>query len=153
MDIAAYLQRKNIPFQLVHHSPAFTAQELAASEHVPGNRVAKTVVVKVDGDFKLLVLPASFNVRLDRLREALEAEEVSLADESELSELFPDCELGAMPPMGREYDIDVIADEHLAESDEIIFQSGRHDEAVRIRWRDFERLENPRLASFAEHLH
>ena len=153
MDLPDYLQRKRIPFQLVHHSPAFTAQELAASEHVPGNRVAKTVVVKVDGEFKLLVLPASFNVRMDRLREALRADEVELANENELSELFPDCELGAMPPMGQEYNLEVIADEHLTQTDEIVFQSGRHDEAVRMRWSDYQSLERPRIASFAEHLH
>ncbi len=153
MDLSAYLRRKRIPFQTIHHSPAFTAQELAASEHVSGDQVAKTVVVKVDGEFRLLVLPASYVVRMDRLRESLEAEQVELADEEELAQLFPDCELGAMPPMGREYNLETIADEHLSDAEEIIFQSGRHDEAVRMRWSDFERLEQPQLANFAEHLH
>ena len=153
MDVRTMLKQQEVPFETLKHKPTFTAQELAATEHVPGDEVAKVVVVKAGERFCMLVLPASYNVKMDRVRKVVGEKKCRLATEDEMSELFPDCELGAMPPFGKEYGLDVYVDQHLAEDDEIVFESGHHDEAVRITWADYQRIEQPKTADFAEHLH
>jgi Ala-tRNA(Pro) deacylase len=153
MNVQTFLQQKRIAFAALKHAPTFTAQELAATEHVTGNRVAKVVVATAGGKFYMLVLPASHNVRFDRLARVLGHKDCRLATEEELGKLFPDCEVGAMPPFGREYGLETYADTHLAEGEEIIFESGHHDEAVKMKWSDYEALEKPKVAEFAEHLH
>lgn len=153
MDIRTFLKEKKIPFQTMKHPPTFTAQELAAAEHVTGDKVAKVVVVRAGEEFAMLVLPASYNVRFDRLKKVLGKKDCRLATEEEMSGAFPDCELGAMPPFGREYDMAVYVDQHLAEDDEIVFESGHHDEAVKMKWADYQKVEKPKVADFAEHLH
>ena len=152
MDVRSFLKEKSVPFEAMKHKPAFTAQELAATEHVAGDQVAKVVVVKAGKTFSMLVLPASYSVRFDRLKKVV-GKKCRLATEEEISALFADCELGAMPPFGREYDMDVYVDEHLAEDDEIVFEAGHHDEALRMKWADYEKIEQPQVADFAEHLH
>lgn len=153
MDIGAMLKKKNIPFETTSHRPTFTAQELAAAEHVSGDHVAKVVIISAGGDRAMLVLPASYQVRMEKVKQAIGKSDCRLATEQELSENFPDCELGAMPPFGREYGMEVYADRHLADSGELLFESGHHDEAIRMKWADYERLEQPRIVDFAEHLH
>lgn len=153
MNLIEMLEKKNVPFETHRHSPSFTAQELAAAEHVSGEQVAKVVVVWADGRFCMLVLPAAYNVRFDRLKDVLDCQECRLATEEELSDLFPDCELGAMPPFGREYGLETWVDSHLADDEMIVFESGHHDEAVRVKWADYQRLEQPEIADFAQHLH
>lgn len=152
MDIVTLLKKEKVPFEIVKHRPTFTAQELAAVEHTSGDRVAKVVVVKDKGGFRMLVLPASYSIRFDRVNELLGTKDARLATEEEMSELFSDCELGAMPPFGRQYALEVYADQHLAEGRDIIFEAGHHDEAIRMKWSDYEKLERPKIVDFASHL-
>ena len=153
MNLATFLQDKKVPYETLRHPPAFTAQELAAAEHVTGNRVAKVVVATAGEKFYMLVLPASYNVRFDRLARVLGSKDCRLATEDELTKLFPDCELGAMPPFGRQYGLETLVDTHLAECPDIVFEAGHHDESIKMRWPDYEALEKPRVVEFAEHLH
>jgi Ala-tRNA(Pro) deacylase len=143
-----YLREHQIPFQEQQHSRAFTAQDVAASEHVPGKTVAKVVIVFADGKMVMLVLPAPYRVDFTRAGAALGAKQVRLAGEAELGAAFPDCEVGAMPPFGNLYHLPVYVDKHLAEDESIIFPVGTHTETMRLKYADFERLVNPTVAEF-----
>lgn len=140
-----YLEDHNKKYVVVKHSTAFTAQEVAASAHIPGKDMAKTVIVKVDGDMKMVVLPSTHNVDFDSIKEALGAEEAELATEQEFEELFPECELGAMPPFGNFYDMDTLVAESLTEDEEIAFNAGTHKELVKMNYSDFEELVQPKI--------
>lgn len=154
MSVAArlksFLDEKGIKYTLLTHSPAYTAQESAATLHVPGKELAKSVVVKCDGKLALAVLPASYRVNAKLLAEAAGAKKVELAGENEFSTTFPDCELGAMPPFGNLYGLPVYVDEVLAQDEEIVFNAGTHRDAVRMRYQDFAQLVTPGMARFAE---
>jgi Ala-tRNA(Pro) deacylase len=145
-----FLDEHGTKYVFVRHSPAFTAQEIAASAHIPGKELAKTVVVKLDGDLALAVLPASFRVDFDLLRATCGARDVELADESEFRDRFPGCELGAMPPFGHLYGMETFVADALAEDEEIAFNAGSHTELIRMRFADFARLARPRVLRFAE---
>jgi Ala-tRNA(Pro) deacylase len=133
----------------VSHSPAFTAQQIAASAHIPGKELAKTVIVKLDGKMAMAVLPASEQIDFDRLKEATGADSVELAGENEFKGLFPNCEVGAMPPFGNLYDMDVLVESHLKDDEEIAFNAGSHTELVRLPYQDYEQLVHPRVAEFS----
>ncbi|MCL6567178.1 MAG: YbaK/EbsC family protein [Acidobacteriia bacterium] len=143
------LDKNKVRYTTMTHSPAYTAQAAAATLHVPGKELAKTVVVKAGEEMVLAVLPASYHVNLKKLGEIL-GKPVRLATEDEFAGLFPDCELGAMPPFGVLYGLPVVADKVLAEDEEIVFNAGTHRDAIRMRFEDFEKLAKPQLASFAE---
>lgn len=143
-----FLDSNKVKYVAVSHSPAYTAQEIAASAHVPGKQLAKTVMVKIDGKMAMAVLPASYRVDFDRLKATAGASEVSLASEGEFRALFPECEVGAMPPFGNLYDVAVYADESLAGDEEILFNAGSHKELVRMAYKDFESLVKPSVAAF-----
>lgn len=138
-----FLDEEDVKYVTIRHSPAFTAQEIAASAHVPGQELAKTVIVRLGGDLAMVVLPATDQVDLERLREVSGSERVELASEDEFEERFPDCETGAMPPFGNLYDMDVYVAEHLAEDDEIAFNAGTHTELIRMSFEDFRELVRP----------
>ena len=138
-----FLDRENVKYVTIGHSPAFTAQEIAERAHIPGRELAKTVMVKIDGELAMIVVPASDHVKLAHLKEALGADEVELAGEYEFKERFPDCETGAMPPFGNLYDMKVFVSAPLREDDEIAFNAGSHSELIRMSYADFERLVNP----------
>ncbi len=144
-----YLATNGVNFESEHHRVAYTAQEVAAVEHVPGKRVAKVVMAVVDGAMTMLVLPAASRVSLEKLKTALGAADARLAREEELAPLFPDCEVGAMPPFGNLYGIPVYVDRALAQAPEITFQAGTHTESMRIRYEDYQRLVQPQTADFA----
>ncbi len=144
-----FLDANNIKYMTISHSPAFTAQEIAASSHIPGKEIAKTVIVKVDDYFAMAVLPASHQVDLKALKEATRASTVRLATETEFMNLFPDCEVGAMPPFGNLYDMPVFADESLAEDEEIAFNACTHKQLVRLATDDFAYLVRPTVLKFA----
>jgi len=148
-SLTEYLDKHGVRYSVVTHSPAFTAQGVAALSHTPGRNLAKSVVVKLDGKMALVVLPASFQIDLDLLRKATKATLVELASEREFKDRFPECETGAMPPFGNLYGLDVIADEMLANDTEIAFNACSHRDLIRLPWRDFERLAEPKLARFA----
>lgn len=140
-----YLDEHNKKYVVVKHSTAFTAQEVAASAHIPGKDMAKTVMVKVDGNMKMVVLPSTHNVDFDAIKETLGADEVELASEEEFEELFPECELGAMPPFGNLYDMETLVAESLTEDEEIAFNAGTHKELVKMKYSDFEELAQPNI--------
>ena len=154
MSVAArlksFLDENGIKYTLLTHSPAYTAQEAAATLHVPGKELAKSVVIKCDGKLALAVLPASFRVNTKQLAEAAGAKKVELASENEFSATFADCELGAMPPFGNLYNLPVYVDELLAQDEEIVFNAGTHRDAARMLYQDFARLVAPQIARFAE---
>jgi Ala-tRNA(Pro) deacylase len=149
--LQAYLRQNQVPFQIQHHPLAYTAQEVAASEHIPGKMMAKVVVVFAAGQTVLLALPASYHVDVTQAAQALGAREVRLANETELAALFQDCEVGAMPPFGHLYDLPVYVDRALAEDEVIVFRAGTHTDTMRLTYADFARLVNPTVAEFAVH--
>jgi len=140
-----FLDHEKVRYVSIRHSPAYTAQEIAASAHIRGRELAKVVVVKLDGTMALAVLPASVKVDLDLLRQATGAHRVELATESDFAGAFPECELGAMPPFGGLYGMTVYSDSRLAEDTEIAFNAGSHSELIRMKYRDFERLGAPKV--------
>ncbi len=146
-ELETYLDENKIKYQAITHSVAYTAQEIAALEHVPGKKMAKVVMVKKDGKPIMTVLPAMYRVDLDRLSEVLGGP-VELETEKEFSGLFPGCETGAEPPFGNLFHIEVWVDTTLTENDEIVFNAGTHKETIGMRYEDFARLVQPRAASF-----
>lgn len=147
-----YLDQHGIKYQVVTHSLAYTAQEVARYQHVPGQHVAKVVIVKkATGRPVMLVLPASFKVDFAKLRQVL-GEAVELAQEKEFRSLFPGCEVGAEPPFGNLFDLDVVVDKSLTDDEEIVFNGGSHWQTIKMRYEEYERLVRPRIAEFAQHL-
>ena len=144
-----FLDSHDVKYFVVSHSPAYTAQEIAASAHVPGGELAKTVMVSVNGKIAMVVLPASKQLDLERLREISGTRDAGLAEEEEFSFLFPECEIGAMPPFGNLYGLDVYVTEELEHDEDIWFNAGTHTELVRMAYRDFKRLVNPKVAFLA----
>jgi Ala-tRNA(Pro) deacylase len=140
-----FLDNEGIKYVTVSHSVAYTAQEIAARAHVRGKSLAKTVMVKLDGNVSMVVLPATFKVDFDLLKEASGASDVELASEKEFKNMFPDCELGAMPPFGNLYGFDVYVAKTLAQDDEIAFNAGSHTELIKLPYTDFERLVKPKV--------
>ena len=138
-----FLDEEHVKYVTIGHSPAYTAQEIAALTHTPGKELAKTVIVKVEGELTMVVLPASEKVRLDHLRKTLGTDNVDLADENEFKGAFPDCETGAMPPFGNLYGMKVFVAQALREDDEIAFSAGSHDELIRLPYAEYERLVHP----------
>jgi len=149
-EIHAFLRDAHVPYVVLPHEPAFTAREEAAATHVPGRDWAKVVVCFVDDAPIEAVIPATLEVNLDRLRNLARGDFIRLADETELDVLFPECEAGAMPPLGPLYGQDVFVDVALAAEDEIVFNAGTHSEAIRMRWPDFAASVRPIVGKFAE---
>ena len=143
--LKAFLDRNNIRYVTITHSIAYTAQGIAALTHTKGRELAKTVMVKMDGALAMAVVPASWHVSLDLLKQGSGARAVELAGESDFFNRFPGCETGAMPPFGNLYGMEVFADEALAHEKEIAFNAGSHRELIRMAYDDFARLVNPRI--------
>jgi Ala-tRNA(Pro) deacylase len=144
------LEQQHVPYQELHHPQAYSAQAVAQQEHISGHRVAKVVVALADGRPVVLVLPASRRVRLDFLAELLGAGKVCLAPEDELLQLFPDCEVGAIPPLRHWPGIEVIMDGTLRCGGAIVFQGGTHSDAVQLRFDDWFQMVQPRVEAFSE---
>jgi Ala-tRNA(Pro) deacylase len=147
--LRAFLDENGIKYVSIRHSPAFTAQEIAASAHIPGKELAKAVVVKLDGELSLAVLPASYRVDFELLKAVSGAEKVELASEAEFRDRFPGCELGAMPPFGNLFGMQTYVADSLAEDDEIAFNAGSHTELIRMAYADFEQAARPQVLHFA----
>jgi len=143
-----FLNTEKVKYVAITHSPAYTAQEIAALAHIPGREVAKTVIVKVDGRMCMAVLPASSMVDFTQLRQGIAAAKVELATEGEFKGMFPDCEVGAMPPFGNLFGMNVYVDKMLAEDSEIAFNAGTNKELVRMDYKDFARIVAPKLLAF-----
>lgn len=143
--LLGFLAENGVDYELSQHPLSYTAQETADRVHVSGKQFAKTVMVKLDGRMAMVVLPAHERVSLSLFREVAGAQQVELADEGEFRSLFPDCDLGAMPPFGNLYGMDVYVEESLTGGDRIAFNAGSHTEVIRLPYRDFERLVQPRV--------
>lgn len=147
-QLRAFLNKNKVKYQVKRHPEAYTAQEVAHSEHVPGRFLAKTVVLKVDGKLGLAVLPANLLVDLDRFKKLTRAKKVELAKEGEFEDLFPGCEVGAMPPFGSLYNLRVAVDKSLTEDEYIVFNAGTHRDTVKMSYQTFAKLEKPMVADF-----
>ena len=144
-----YLNRNNVKFVSIVHSEAYTAQEIAALAHISGKELAKTVVVKKDGKAAVAVLPASHKIDWSLLKAATGAVRVELAGEQEFRDMFPDCEVGAMPPFGNLYGMEVFVEMSLTRDSEIAFNAGSHIELIKLSFDDFSRLVKPKVAHFS----
>ncbi|WP_369599983.1 YbaK/EbsC family protein [Hahella sp. SMD15-11] len=142
-----YLDEKGVSYTAIQHAPAYTAQELAEAAHVCGNRLAKTVIVMLDGKMAMIVLRATAKIRWDRLCNELGTDFIELADEEEFADKFPDCEIGALPPFGKLYGMQVYMDEKLANEPEIAFCAGTHAETIRMATKDYLELAKPIVIS------
>lgn len=146
-----FLDKNQVQYQVHAHPETFTAQEIAASLHVPGKELAKVVIIKSSGKFLMAVLPASYKIDLEKLKDASGESELRLATETEFKDLFPDCEVGAMPPFGKLYNLEVYADRSLIDNQRIVFQAGSHIDTVSMKYADFARLAEPKVEDFAIH--
>src|SRR5437763_15229192 len=124
MNVQDFLDQQGVHYRLSRHDTTYTAQDLAAAEHIPGRRVIKPVVIKADGQFIMCALPASHRIDLDTLRDQLQCDDVKLADEEELCALCRECELGAEPPIGRIFGMPTLMDESLFADDRVTLQAG-----------------------------
>jgi Ala-tRNA(Pro) deacylase len=147
--LTEFLDRHNIKYTIVPHSLAYTAQDTAALTHIPGQEMAKTVIVNVDDALAMVVLPASCQVDLAALRAATGANSVTLTREKDFMHRFPACETGAMPPFGNLYGMKVFVDETLTKDNEIAFNAGSHWELMRLAYEDFARVVKPTVLRFA----
>ena len=152
MDIETFLTERKVPFTRHEHPTAYTAQEMAAEEHVPGDQVAKAVVVQAGDKPVLCVLPASYKIDLAKLAKGLKVKGCRLAEEAELAKIFTDVEVGAEPPFGNLYGLKTVVDEHLAADERIIFNAGTHRQAIEMAYDDFARLAEPKVLDFSVHL-
>ena len=139
-----FLDQQQIKYTTIRHSQAFTAQEIAHSVHISGKDIAKTVIVKIDGQLAMVVLPASDQVVFPFLKDVT-GTDVELATEREFKDRFPDCEVGAMPPFGNLFGMDVYVSESLSENEEIAFNAGSHTELIRMNYLDYERHVRPKI--------
>ena len=151
MDLVKYLKSNRVKFQLRHHPARFTAQEVAAAEHITGEEVAKVVIVKADARFVMCVLSATCVLQMPQIKKVVGAQDVRLANEAEIATLFPDCEVGAMPPFGTEYGLDTWADERLAADEKVLLPAGTHEDSILLAWKDYARLAKPKVAAIGQH--
>jgi len=152
MRLMEFLDKSRVNYEVSEHKPAFTAQQMAAEEHEPGKYVAKPVVVRVDGDYVMCVVPACYNIDLKALKSQLKAKSVELAKEKDMGKIFGDCELGAQPPFGNLYDLPTIIDKTLEKDDHITFQGGTHEKAIRMSMDDYRNLVSPKVLEFSYHV-
>lgn len=152
MNLQSYLDEQGVHYRISHHPPAFTSQDLAATEHVSGRKVIKPVVVRADGEWIMCALPASHRVDLHELREQLRANDVMLADEQALGRLFPDCELGAEPPIGRLFGMPTLMDGSLIGDDMVTFQAGTHTDSVTMPLMEYRRISQAEIAHFGRQM-
>jgi Ala-tRNA(Pro) deacylase len=150
LRIREYLDSQNVPYEWLPHPQAFTAQEVAHSLHISGKRLAKTVIVDADGRTVMAVLPASHRLLMPELKAALEARHLMMLPEGELAKIFPECDLGALPPFGNLYGIDVWVDRAITDQGEIVFNAGTHVDAVRMKYADYAQLAKPHVGRFSE---
>jgi Ala-tRNA(Pro) deacylase len=147
-----YLEDNKVPYTHCTHRLAYTAQEVAAAQHVPGREMAKTIVLRVDDQFLLVILPAIMKIDMKALRDELPFKHVELASEREFASLFPDSETGAMVPFGNLYNLRVYVDKSLSLDEDIVFNAGTHVDTVKMKYGDFERLVRPQIINAATRL-
>jgi Ala-tRNA(Pro) deacylase len=141
-----FLDGSKVNYVVISHSAAFTAQEVAASAHIPGREIAKTVIVMIDGELAMAVVPANREVEMGMLRSAAGAQYVELADERDFAQRFEGCQLGAMPALGILFGMETYVDKQLAKEEYIAFNAGTHSEVTAMRFADYRRVAHPKLA-------
>ncbi|MFI5394826.1 MAG: aminoacyl-tRNA deacylase [Candidatus Binatia bacterium] len=144
-----HLDRNNVQYEVISHRQAFTAQEVAAAEHISGKELAKVVMMRSGRNFLMVVLPAPNRVDLEKAKGALGLPDLTLATEEEFAGLFPQCEPGAMPPFGNLYNLPVYVDRLLTKDDMVIFNAGNHTQTVKMKYADFARMVQPKVVSVA----
>jgi len=150
-EVEKLLKQEGVSYDVIKHPTAYTAQEEAAAAHISGYEWAKTVIYFTEDDEPIMaVLPASYHVSEPALEELVDSGSLRLAEEGDFAGLYPNCEPGAMPPLGNLYGQRVFVDERLADDEEIVFNAGNHTEAVRMRYADFARLAEPKVGSFGK---
>jgi Ala-tRNA(Pro) deacylase len=147
-QVEGFLDNSLVAYEVFTHPVTFTAQQLAAVQHVKGKQLAKVVVARNGSEFTMIVLPAPYHVELERARAATGRQDLEIARESEFASLFAGCEPGAMPPFGNLYNVPVWVDESLAEDEEIVFNACTHTQAIKMKYSDFARLACPTVAKF-----
>jgi Ala-tRNA(Pro) deacylase len=145
-----YLDKNKVKYIIISHSPAYTAQDIAHSIHHTGKEIAKTVIVKNDNGYAMVVLPASNIINTNLLKIAMRSHKFELATENELEELFPDCPVGAIPPFGNLYNLNVFVSKHLSQKKEIIFNAGSRTDVLKMKYKDYKKLVNPTVDIFSE---
>ena len=148
-SLREYLDGQHIPYTTISHRPTYTAQEIAANTHISGKDLAKTVMIKLDGKMVMAVVPAAYHVNFHLLKEVTGATEIELAREDEFMALFPDFDVGAMPPFGNLYGLDVYVAESLAEDEVIAFNAGTHTDLIKMAFATFARLVKPKILRFS----
>lgn len=144
-----FLNKEHINYKRIVHSRAYTAQKTAAYSHISGNEIAKTVMVRIEGKLTMVVLPASYQVDLNELKRATAAKDIRLATESEFKDAFNDCEVGAQPPFGNLYNMDVFVAEKLTEDINIAFNACNHAELIQMTYKDYQRVVHPTVLKLA----
>jgi len=147
--IKQYLDQNNVPYQVILHEEVYTAQELAQALHVPGKELVKVIILRADDRYCMAILPSIRKIDLSALQTQLHAAALSIATEQELKALFPETEIGAMPPFGHLSSMEVWVDVILTTDEYITFNAGTHYEAIRMHYADFERLTQPHVAPFS----
>jgi Ala-tRNA(Pro) deacylase len=146
----AFMHENSIPYEVITHPQAFTAQQVAHAIHESGKVLAKTVILEADDTHVMCVVPAYHKVKIGWVKDLLSAKHIRLAEESTIEKLFPDCEVGAMPPIGPLYNMRVIVSEELTGNPEIIFNACTHRHCVRMKYKDFEKAVDPRVAEISD---
>lgn len=148
--LKTFLQSSKASYTTAKHPVVYTAQEIAAAQHVSGKSLAKCVLVKTDKGPVLAVLPATVLIDFKKLKTAVGAKSLSLAKEADIKERFPDVEVGAMSPFGNLYAVPVVVDRSLSERDEIVFNGGTHTDTIKMRYRDVVALAKAKLGAFGQ---
>jgi len=140
-----FLDSHSVKYTVISHSTAYTAQEIAHSSHISGKELAKSVIIKLDQALTMVVVPASKLVDFELLKEETSADYAELVNEDEFKNLFPDCEIGAMPPFGHLYGMNLIVAKRLTDDEEIAFNAGNHRELIKMKLDDYMRLAKPKI--------
>jgi len=146
--VKEFLESRQVKYVNITHSPAYTAQQVAESAHIHGKEMAKTVIVLIEGKMAMAVLPANYSIDFDYFRKTTGAKRIELASEAQFKDMFPDCAVGAMPPFGNLYAMEVYVDEHLTKDKEIAFNAGNHYELFRMAYQDYADLVKPKVVKF-----
>jgi Ala-tRNA(Pro) deacylase len=149
MKLDQLLNARQVAFERLHHPAMYGAQRVAHTLHIPGKEMAKPVLLRTEEGYVITVLTANQRVDLERVRRCLEEDWVEIASEAEMKRVFPDCEVGVMPPFGSLYNVQTLVDEALTEDESIVFEGPNHEEAIRMAYKDFEALEHPLKGRFA----
>lgn len=144
-----FLDQHKAKYDMMTHSAAFTAQEVAQAAHIKGRDFAKVVILKADGKLMMAVLPACCQININKLQTKMNAKYLEIATEEDFRDKFPECETGAMPPMGNLYGMPTIIDEQLTLDTEIAFNAGSHTELIKIPYAEYEKLVAPEVADFS----